>query len=602
MRIQQGEPIVKREVILQGIPASPGIIVGPAFLFQQPVWEFDPQDIPAREVEAHVARFRASVAEVHADISRIHQTTRTQYGEELAEVLAIQIAFLEDEVFLKEVEEMIARDCFDAVYSTFVVFRQKKEHFLQMRNEYFRDRAFDIHSLKKMIITKLRGEEHAIRLESPAIVIAQDLSPTDTVELHRQKVMGLATDSGGKMSHTAIVARSLSVPAIVGLKRISNLIHSDDLMILDGNSGKVIINPAEETVHKYEAMHRAWAETEAVLLRDSALPTETADNKRILIRANIEFESELESVQLVNADGIGLFRTEGLFLNRRDLLSEDEQAAVYKAVADRMYPEKVVVRTLDVGGDKIVQGISVGVKEENPFLGWRAIRFWLDHEAGFLSQLKAILRANERGNVQVLFPMVSGLGEVRRLKTLVKKAANELKADGIAHNESIDIGIMIEIPSVIMIADALAQEVDFFSVGTNDLVQYALAVDRGNENVAALYSHFHPSIIRMLTIAVDAARGANIPIGMCGEMAGDPRAVPLLLALGFQELSASHAIIPEIKKVIRGVSLTECRDLLDTIKGISTTSEVVAEVDTFFEARFPGLVHGDKGLETSASR
>ena len=601
MRIEKGEPIVDREVVLQGTPASPGIVVGPAFLFQQPVWEFDPQDIPATDVEAHITRFRSSVKGVKEDITGIYETTRQQYGEQLAEVLAIQIAFLDDEVFLKEVEEMIARDHYDAVYSTFVVFRQKKEHFLQMRNEYFRDRAFDIHSLKKMIINKLRGEEHAIRLKAPALVIAEDLSPSDTVELHRQRVLGIATDSGGKMSHTAIVARSLSVPAIVGLKRLSNTIRSGDTMILDGTSGKVIINPAQETIRQYEALHRSWAENEAALLQDSALPTETRDKHRISINANIEFENELENVQLVNADGIGLFRTEGIFLNSRDLLSEDSQAAIYKSIADQMYPGNVIIRTLDVGGDKIIKGISAGVKEENPFLGWRAVRFWLDHEAGFLSQIKAILRANQRGNVQILFPMISGLGEVRRVKALVERAASELREAGIPFGENTEIGIMIEIPSVVMMADALAAEVDFFSVGTNDLVQYTLAVDRGNENVAGLYSHFHPAIVKMLIMVVQAAEKAGIPVGMCGEMAGDPQAVPLLLALGFKELSASHAIIPEIKRVIRGVSMDECRDLLADIQQLSTTSEVNAKIETFFSSRFPSLVHGNQGLKESTS-
>lgn len=586
MKKQPGDPPQEKEVILDGIPASPGIVIGPCFVHLENFWEPEPVVVSRRKISEQVKRFRHSVNTVHSRIKKKYRQTRHQLGKELAEILEMQVAILEDEFFLKEVEDLIEKKRYEAPYATFVIFRQKKEYFLKLSNEYFRDRAFDIQSLKEMIIKNMLGQDQAasITLEKPSIVIADNLTPAGTVELYEQQVLGLATNTGGKTSHTAIVARSLSVPAVVGLKKITKKAKTGDIVILDGNQGRVIVNPTPGTIEAYQEQRRIFCIFEEELLKQSALQVQTKDGKRIYIHANIEFENEIHQVLQVGSDGIGLFRTEGYFLSRREFISEEDQTKLYSRVAEKMHPKKVVIRTLDIGGDKVLPG--AGIKEDNPFLGWRAIRFWLDHKSGFLTQLKAILRANVSGNVQLLLPMVSGLGEIYQVKELLAEAAEILLKEGKDFGDRIDLGIMIEIPSVVMLADILAKEVDFFSIGTNDLVQYTLAVDRGNTRVAKLYSHFHPAILRMLKITLDAGRKENIPVSMCGEMAGDPLAIPLLIAMGFDYLSASHAVIPGIKKIIRELSVAECTALYEEVKNMNITRDIIKVMNEFFQERF----------------
>ena len=590
MKKTNGVRSKRGQVILEGIPASPGISVGPCYLYSEPSWQPEPQVITKDQIEDQINCFRAAVEKAHGQLQKSFDQTQKQLGDDVAEIMQMQLGILEDRVFLQEVEDTIKGKQYDATYATYVIFRQKKEHFLQMSNEYFRDRAYDIQNLKEMIIRNILGREDAskISIGDPAIVVADNLSPTDTVSLYRQKVLGLTTNTGGKTSHTAIVARSLGVPAVVGLKKITEMVKPGDMLVLDGNHGRVIINPTKATVAAYKEQRRIFLNLEEKLLKESTRETATKDGKRIYLHANIEFEDELSHLLKVGADGIGLFRTEGMFLNRSDFPSEDEQTQVYSRIAEKMYPNKVVIRTLDIGGDKGIPGY-ITTKEENPFLGWRAIRFWLDHKTGFLAQLKAILRANVKGNVQILLPMVSGLGEIYQVKELIDEAKSTLEKEGKDFRGEIELGIMIEIPSVVVMADILAQEVDFFSIGTNDLVQYTLAVDRGNEKVANLYSHFHPAVLRMIKMTIDAGRAANIPVGMCGEMAGDPLAIPVLLAMGFEYLSASHTVIPEIKKIIRELSLDECNRFYQQIQDISMTGDVIEIVKDFFRTNFPEM-------------
>lgn len=592
MKEEPGDLPQNKEIILEGIPASPGIVIGPCFVYLENFWEPEPVVVSRRKVSEQIQRFKHSVNTVHTRLKKKHQQTRRQLGKELAEILEMQVAILEDEIFLKEVEDLIEKKRYEAPYAAFVVFREKKEYFLKLSNEYFRDRAFDIQNLKEMIVKNMLGHDQAvsISLEKPSIVIADNLTPTNTVELYEQQVLGFATNTGGKTSHTAIVARSLSVPAVVGLKKITKQVKTGDIVILDGTRGKVIVNPTPERIEAYQEQRRIFCIFEEELLKQSALQVQTKDGKRIYIHANIEFENEIPQVLRVGSDGIGLFRTEGYFLSRQEFISEEEQTRLYSRIAEKMYPKKVVIRTLDIGGDKVLPG--AGDREDNPFLGWRAIRFWLDHKSGFLIQLKAILRANVNGNVQILLPMVSGLGEIYQVKELLVEAAEILLKEGKEFGDRIDLGIMIEIPSAVMLADILAKEVDFFSIGTNDLVQYTLAVDRGNSKVAKLYSHFHPAISRMLKITLDAGRKANIPVSMCGEMAGDPLAIPLLIAMGFDYLSASHAVIPEIKKIIRELSVSECAGLYEEVKNMNVTNDIIKVMNEFFQQRFSEFYQG----------
>jgi len=579
----------KREKVLIGIAASPGINFGPCFIYKEPAWEPNLRIIDKADVEKEIKKFRRSVKKSQSYLKKAAHETVDFYGKDIFHILDSQMALIEDTIFLNEVEDVIKNEFYDAASATYRVFRNKRDHFLQLSDSYFRDRAFDIQNIKRLIIKNILGKPVGIRLKKPAIVIAEDLSPGDTVRLHRQSVLGFATTVGGKNSHTAIVARSLGVPAVVGVDEVTKIAKKGDNIILDGTHGKVIINPHKETVRKYQSDRKIYISFEKELLEESNVNAKTRDGKRIVVQANIEFDEELPLIKKVGADGIGLFRTEGIFINREALPSEDEQYEIYSRIANHVYPDKFVIRTLDIGGDKILPEI-MNIQERNPNLGWRAIRFCLDHGECFLSQLKAILRANSKGNVQILIPMISSLEEVRQVKQHLEEARLMLEKEDKPFGADIEFGIMVEVPSVVFLADFFAREVDFFSIGTNDLVQYNLAVDRGNERVAYLYSHFHPSVLRMIKQTLDAGRKANIPVSMCGEMAADPIAIPLLLSMGFDRISATHAIIPEIKKIIRGIDFSECKSLFQRVSKLETTKEVSEYLSRFFEKRFKDLI------------
>jgi phosphotransferase system enzyme I (PtsI) len=580
--------IINNEVILEGIPASPGIITGPCFKYREISLAPEPRIVPESKVDFEIKRFKKGVKKTLQLLKKSMPDSSGMYSEQLIEILSLQQAFLEDEIFLEEIEDKIKNERYDALYATYAIFQKKREHFLQQTNEYFRDRAFDIQSLKRMLIKNILGKKTEIRLRKPSIVIADMLSPSDTVRLHQQSVLGFATSTGGKNSHTAIIARALGVPAVVGLERITELVHHGKNIILDGSHGRVIINPRKETIVKYQNQQKIHLNFENVLLKESSTVTTTKDGRRFLIQANIEFEKELVNVKNVGADGIGLFRTEGIFINRETLPTEDEQYEVYSKIAAEIYPQKCVIRTLDIGGDKIMPNL-INIQEQNPYLGWRAIRFCLDHRDCFLSQIKAILRANSKGNIQILLPLISSLEEVFQVRELINEAKEILIDEDRPFGDEIKLGIMVELPSVVFLADVFAREVDFFSIGTNDLVQYNLAVDRGNEKVAYLYSHFHPSVIRMIKHTLDAGKSAHIPVSMCGEMAGDPLAIPLLMAMGFECISASPAIIPEIKKIVREVDMGECLKLYYRVTELKTTREVTSQLQNFFKEKFQDL-------------
>ncbi|NOX36287.1 MAG: phosphoenolpyruvate--protein phosphotransferase [Calditrichaeota bacterium] len=575
----------KKDIVLEGIPASPGIVIGPCFLYQYRRMEPEPRRIPDKHIKKELRNFRQSIENARNYIQESYEKARLQYGGEIPRILEIQLEILNDRVFLDEIEQLIQTEKFNAAYATFLVFSSKKEQLLKVPDDYMRERALDVANLKWLVLENLMGGRQPIVLNKPAIVVADDLSPADTVNLHQQKVLGIATNKGGINSHTVIIARALSVPAVVGLERITDFVQPGHKLVLDGSHGTVIVNPSSKTVQKYQKRRNLFLSLEEALIKESTKESRTRDGRRIFILANIEFENEIKQVKKVGADGIGLFRTEGIYINRHILPSEEEQTQIYLKVAREMYPKPVTIRTIDIGGDKIFPHIFVG-QEPNPFLGYRAIRFCLDHADCFISQLRAMLRANVKGNVQVMIPMVSSLEEVYQVKELFEKAKAELRQEGIPFGENTPLGIMVEIPSVVTMADEFAREVDFFSIGTNDLVQYTLAVDRSNEHVAYLYSHFHPAVLRLIKDAVDAARAANIPVSMCGEMAGDPVAVPVLIAMGLDTLSAAHVMIPEMKKVVRQLTVAECEAIYEEIRHLKTTKEIKRTLETFFSEKF----------------
>jgi phosphotransferase system enzyme I (PtsI) len=429
------------------------------------------------------------------------------------------------------------------------------------------------------------GKKMEVKLKRRSIVVADNINPADIIKLHHQEILGFCTDVGGKNSHAAIVARSFGVPAVVGTEFVTNMVKKGDHLILDGNEGIIIINPSPEREQTYLKKQKNFVIIEKSLIEDAEKPAKTLDSHKIEVSANIEFLEELEQLTKSGAEGIGLYRTEGIFLGGNELPSEDYQTECYLQFAKAARPHEVVVRTLDVGGDKLLPEL-VGMPERNPFLGWRAIRFCLDHKEIFIPQLKAILRANKYGNIKILIPMVSSLEEINQFKKVFGEATEILRSEGKEFTGKLPIGMMIEIPSAAIMAEHFAKEVDFFSLGTNDLIQYTLAVDRVNEKISHLYSHFHPALLSLIKRVIDISGKHSIPINMCGEMAGDPVAIPLLIGMGLRSFSANHFAIPEIKSVIRNISTIECQKLYKKIKILPTSSEIQRVCETFYAKSF----------------
>ncbi len=593
MNLENTEITPKPEIAVKGIPASPGVAIGSVFLYSEPTFAPELRTVSAKRIPHEINRFKRAIEASRSYLQKISDETILGYGQEFGEILQTQVSILEDKIFLDEVVQLIREKNYDAAYATFKIFQNKREHFLRLSDDYFRDRAFDIQNLKRLILKKMLGKKLGIKLKERSIVVTDNLSPADTIRLHHNHILGFCTNAGGKNSHTAIVARSLAVPAVVGTEFITNIVKSDDQLILDGNDGIVIINPSPETIEAYSRKQKKFLIVEKDLLKTASQPAVTGDGQAIEVMANIEFVEELAQIIRSGAEGIGLYRTEGLFLGGNGLPTEDQQAENYSAITKSMQPNKVVIRTLDIGGDKLLPEL-VSLPERNPFLGWRAIRFCLDHKEIFLPQLKAILRANSYGNVHILIPMVSSLEEVRQFRTVLEEAKELLRSDAVEFNPEIKIGMMVEIPSAALLAEHFAREVDFFSIGTNDLIQYTLAVDRANEKLSRLYNHFHPALLQLIKKVIETGEKFGIPVSMCGEMAGDPVAVPLLIGMGLRTFSAAHIVVPEIKNVIRNLSVDECTDLYSKVMHLETASEVKNACENFYSGIFSnGILHSN---------
>lgn len=569
------------EIAIRGIAASPGFSIGHAFIYREPTYQPEMRIIAEDKTESEIRRLKKAVRGSINYLTKMYKDTDKRFGQEFAEIVQIQLSILDDQIFLDEVETQIKEKRYDAAYATFNVFSGKKEYFLQLSDEYFRERAFDIQNLKRLILKNMLGKKMEVKLKQKSIVVADNISPTDIIKLHQQEILGFCTNVGGKNSHAAIVARSFGVPAVVGTEYVTNMVKKGDHLILDGNEGIIIINPSEERNQTYYKKQKSFVIIEKRLINDAEKPAKTLDGHKIEVSANIEFLEELEQLTKSGAEGIGLYRTEGIFLGGNELPSEDYQTECYLQFAKEARPHDVVVRTLDVGGDKLLPEL-VGMPERNPFLGWRAIRFCLDHKEIFIPQLKAILRANKYGNLKILIPMVSSLEEINQFKKVFAEAIEILKSEGQKYNTNLPLGMMIEIPSAALMAEYFAREVDFFSLGTNDLIQYTLAVDRVNEKISHLYSHFHPALLALVKRVIDISDKHSIPINMCGEMAGDPVALPLLIGMGLRNFSAAHFVIPEVKNVIRHVSTIECQKLFRKIKKLPTSSEIQKVCETFY--------------------
>jgi phosphotransferase system enzyme I (PtsI) len=484
----------------------------------------------------------------------------------------------------------ITKEKKSADYAFYDVMQKYQNTLDESSIEYFQSRISDLNDVKRRVIRQIQGDrtDYLSKLQGSAIIVARDLTPSDTVMLNRRKVLGFAIDYGGRTSHAAIMARSMEVPAVVGLRRLSKLVREGDRIIIDGNEGRVLVQPDEKTLKKYRRLRIKFYKLERKLSQIRNLRCITLDGKEIELSANLEFPDEVDSVISHGARGVGLYRTDYIYLTKTELPTEEEQLEEYTKIVKKISPDPVIIRTMDLGGDKNPQSIVIP-PEENPFLGWRAIRISLERQDIFKVQLKAILRASNEGNVKILFPMISGLEELLECKNILEQAKSELKKQGIPFDRNIEIGLMIEVPSAALLADKLAAEVDFLSIGTNDLVQYLLAVDRGNERVAYLYKHLHPAVLRMIKHIIMAGHEQGVWVGMCGEMASDPLATLILLGLDLDEFSVSPMAVPEIKKIIRSTDHREAVRIANKVLEFEKATDVEKFMTRIVRQKFKDL-------------
>lgn len=553
------------ELILKGINASPGICIGKAYLVDK-----EGVDIVARyyiekkKRQGEIKRFKAAVKRARDEIRSVIDASPEELQR--AHILETHLALLKDKMLYGKTIEIIETDGINAEWALKQVVSNLKAVFLGMADSYLKERASDIVHVSDSIMRNLVGAkaEKIADIDKRVILVARDLSPADTSQINLEKIMGFITDRGGKASHTGIVAQALEIPAVVGLKYATSRIKSDNLIIVDGNAGKVIVNPDEKSLVEYEERKIDYEQYRAVITRESHLSAETTDGIQMEVMANIELPEEVVSVKNYGGDGIGLYRTEFQYMNRTIFPSEEELFEKYKDVVEVMAPKPVTIRTLDINDDKAVANQN-GQDEANPALGLRSIRYCLRKPDVFITQLRAILRAAAYGNVRILFPMISAYFEICEAKKLLDQAAESLEKEGLSYNREIEIGIMIEVPSAVVLADFLADKADFFSIGTNDLIQYALAIDRLNPHVAHLYQPLDPAVIRLVKQVADVAKNKGIEVYMCGEMAATAHHIPLLLGIGLDELSMNPQSIPHIKRVIRSLSLSDAQTFMQEV-------------------------------------
>ncbi|MCW8859423.1 MAG: phosphoenolpyruvate--protein phosphotransferase [Deltaproteobacteria bacterium] len=584
-----GKTKITEDTYLVGIGVSPGISIGEISLVDQRPF-IDEALIGQDEIDTEILRFHQAVDLAKKQLQKIKQTvSRQPHLREHLYILDTHILILDDDMLIQNTEEAI-RQQLNAESALTKVLDQFRALFDDIEDEYLRERRSDVDAVGERLLRILTGvSERSIgKIGSKSLVVAHDLSPAETMQMDRSKILGFITDKGGRTSHTAILARSLDLPAVVGLESVTALVDDGMPVIIDGSTGVVILRPSEDTFKEYlkRKQHYEYLEHELECYRD--LPTITTDNVKICLRANLEISSEFQLALKHAAEGVGLYRTEFLFLGRNEPPCEEEQFQAYCEILKQTGEEPVTIRTLDIGGDKFVSELNLK-DEANPAMGLRGIRFSLREEQLFKVQLRAILRASACGRVRILFPMISGVAEVRACKQILTEVQTQLDREGVKYDPDISIGIMIETPSAVIIAHLLAQEVDFFSIGTNDLIQYTLAVDRGNEFVAYLYDPLHPAIIRALKAVCDAANEAGIPVCICGEMAGEPLYAMALAGLGIHEFSMNPACIPRVKRVLRKISKTEAELFVEKLLALPVSKDVANTIDREMRARLPEI-------------
>jgi phosphotransferase system enzyme I (PtsI) len=587
-RTSDSPPPEKREIVKFGISASPGIVIGKAFLKDSEMLVVPQTRLADAQIEKEVERFQESIGKTREELASIKSHIAEQMGEDHARIFDAHLMILDDVMVNEDTEALVRKEQINAAAAFQRIVNRVLSSFEQIEDEYLKDRYVDIKDVKRRVLRQLlgRGKGSADKPTEPSIIVAHDLSPSDTAQLDRRMSLGFATDLGGRTSHAAILARSQGAPAVVGLEDLFGSVETGDTIIIDGNTGSVVVNPTERTIADYETEINRFKELEDQLLTLTHYPAVTLDDKEFMLCANLDLPEEVESVLDYGGQGVGLFRTEYFFISQEYLPSEDDQYKMYRSVTEKLGDRPVVFRTIDIGGDKIV-GYLNSSAELNPFMGWRGIRFCLTRKDIFKTQLRAIYRASAHGNVKIMFPMIAQIEEVLQTKEICNEVMNELKRGRYKFDPDVELGIMIETPSAVAMADALAKEVAFFSIGTNDLIQYTLAVDRGNSKISHLYQNLHPSIIRFLKSTVEAAHKRNIHVSVCGEMCGDPLSVLVLVGLAIDEFSIGPNMIPEVKRIIRSVTYDECKALVRRILRYRTTSEIEREIEEFLKARVP---------------
>ena len=578
---------------LMGLAASPGIAVGRCWPVDQRKVKTPKRRMLPEEVAGELARLRHALEAADRQLAEVREKVETMAGGEHTAIIDMHRMMLKDEMLLSEVQRLVRDDKVNAEWAVKRAVRKIKSAFSDIADEYFKERRADVDYVGERIIKNLMGE--VVDLQEPppdgSVIIAHDLSPADTVLLlHERKVAAFVTDAGTKTSHTAIVARAMEIPAVVGVGRISALADKGAWIVVDGQRGIVILNPSPAERSEYDDARERWLAHERELMATRDLPATTVDGVSVRLAGNIEFAEEVKSLLDHGGEGVGLYRTEFLYMGRVDFPDEEEHYRNYSQVLENLAPRLVTIRTFDLGGDKLPTGARS--HDENPALGLRAVRYCLRHPDMFRLQLRGLLRASVHGNLRVMFPMISGVGELRAAKRAVVEAREELRREGIEARMP-PVGIMVELPSAALIADRLAKECEFLSIGTNDLIQYTMAIDRQNKDVAYLYRPLHLAVLRMLKLICEAGQAAGIPVSMCGEMAGDPINVLVLLGLGLSELSMISSSVPLVKRVVRAASAADGKRLLERLLELTAASDIEREVRAEMARKFPGLLDDD---------
>ena len=580
------------ERIMRGIAVSDGVCHGKVLVLDAPQSEAIPRyTVPDEELPQHIQRLEQAMMETRHQILEVQQKVSRNIGAKDAGIFDAHLLVLEDPALVDEATRLIQDEKANVEHAFHTAAESYTAALASIGDDFLRERAADMRDVTHRILNNLMGRKTDIDLEhltEACIIVSYDLTPSRTAGLNKKKVLGFATEIGGKTSHTAIMARSLRIPAVVGLGPASRELLTGQHILIDGFNGQLILNPTDQTLFEYGQVIRRHAGLEERLRETIDKAAVTLDGTFIALSANIETPAEVDEVKLSGADGVGLYRTEYFFINRHDLPTEEEQYQAYHQVALALKPHPVIIRTLDLGGDKFLSHLQVA-QEMNPFLGWRAIRLCLQEKDLFRTQLRAILRASAEGNVKMMYPMISGLDELNQANELLEECRAQLRKDGVPFDENMDVGIMVEIPSAALAAHTLAKRVKFFSLGTNDLIQYSLAVDRLNSRIAHLYEPTHPAVLRLIKMTTDAARENGIWTGVCGEMAGDPALTPLLLGLGAKEISVASAFVPKIKHVIRRLKMSEASALADFALNCESGDEILAESEKLARSVAPSL-------------